>query len=169
MKVSRFHKRIVILLVTLYACVDNRKVNSINIVKKQLSSEQLIQLVEDTMVKPRDSDNIHIFYKEYLNDSTWILMVYQNQILGNETFGVCQVLKNGNQSIFVYGGESCHFKLNDSLKSKNDEWPIQLDGISFLLLVEEREGLLGYYTLNRRLRFNNNLPDSSEVNLMELH
>ncbi len=136
---------------------------------KQLSSDQILQLIEESAVQFSDGENFHIFYKEYLNDSTWVISVDQNEILGNEEFGICEVLKSkkGN-NIFVYAGVHCNNKLNDSLKSKNGEWPTRFDGVAFSLLVEVRNGLLDHYRLNKHFRFDNNLPDSSELNLFDL-
>jgi hypothetical protein len=130
---------------------------------KRLSSERIVQLVDKAGFELNDNENLHLLYDEYLNDSTWVIRVVQNKTLGDEQFGVCEVLKINYRNIFVYGGEYCHEKLSEDLRCKSDEWPFQFDGATFLLLVEIRNGLLGYYTLNRRSEFSNDLPDSSDL------
>jgi hypothetical protein len=157
-----------ILLLLCIAC-GNKERNLIQTSSpRKLSSNQIFQLVFDTDVQANVDHNFHIFYKEYLNDSTWVISIHQNEILGNEKFGICEVLRSNNNNIFVYGGKYCDTIINDSLKSKNEEWPIQFDGVAFLLLVEIRNEILGYYTLKRRFKFDNDMPDSTDLNLLDL-
>jgi hypothetical protein len=133
---------------------------------KRLSAEQIFQLVQKVGIELKDDENLHLLYKEHLNDSTWVIRIEKNKSLGDERFGVCAVLKINERNIFVYN-EYCHEKLSEDLKCEKGAWPFQFDGVTSFLLVEIRNGLLGYYTLYRRPEFSSDLPDSSDLELLK--
>lgn len=146
-----------IVSVFLCFCCTTQDGKSIETRHKQLDSLNLFKLLEDVAVEPYPESNFHVFYKEYLNDSSWVLNILQNDFLGNESLGICEVLNLKGHHVFIYD-EMCHKQLRDSIKATKNEGPFQFDGISFQLLVEERSNRLEYYTLKRRFKFD----DSTE-------
>lgn len=142
----------------------------VNDLESKIKTEILLEIVETFKIDDYEGKNIHIFYNEILNDSTWLVTFRQNAILGSEELGLCEFYFLKDIKIFVYKGDSCRIELNDSLKCKPDEWPIEFDGIHFNLLVGERKGKLMYYKLVRDFKFDEEEieSDSSDLNLMEL-
>lgn len=137
-------------------------------VGSQIKPKMIIELAETFKIDVKENKNIHIFYNEILNDSTWLVTIRQNGILGSEEFGLCEFYTLKDVNIFVYGGNLCRIELNDSLKCKSDEWPIEFDGIHFNLLVAERNKKMIYYRLVRDFKFDEGEPDSNELNLMDI-
>ena len=168
---SRFILR-VIKYCLIVACVlcwfscDTKDNKSSKFTPKQLTSDQVLELLDDAAVKPFGSSNFHVFYKEYLNDSTWVLYIVQNDFLGNESLGVCEVLDFNGHKVFIYD-QICNTQLSEDIKSKNGG-PFQHDGTSLFLLVEKRNGLLGYFTLKRRFKFNSR-TEPIDSTMMELN
>jgi|GEM_PF-5775802 hypothetical protein len=134
----------------------------------QIKPKMLFELVEMLKVDIIENKNIHIFYKEILNDSTWLITFRQNDIRGSEELGVCEFHILKDTKIFVYRGNACRIKLNDSLKCKPDDWPIQFDGIYFNVLVLERNRKMIYYKLVRNFNFDEEESDSTDLNLMKI-
>lgn len=149
--------RLIVIFIFLCMSCRNRADYPAEATPKRLSSVQIIELIEDLAIQSDINKNFHFLYNEHLNDSTWVIRLQQNNELGNEEFGICEVLKFDSGNIFVYDDGQCYGKLEENLKSNN--MPFQLDGISFHLLVEKRRGRLEYYTLKKRFRFDNS-PDS---------
>lgn len=163
--ITRLHTRMFMgLIITLMACSRPANVPA-KVAPKLLSSEQILMLIDDLAVQPTEGMNFHVLYKEYLNDSSWVLMVLQNLRPGSERFGLCGVLEYHNSNVFVYSDGICNSQLRAELKLKDDGWPFETDGNSHLLLAELRNGLLGYYTLKRPFRFDENKSDTTELNL----
>jgi len=131
-------KYCLIIICAVLCCSCNTKNNELSatVNPKQLTSVQILELIEDAAFKPYGSNNFHVFYEEFLNDSTWVLYIIQNDFLGNDTLGVCQVLDFHERHVFIYG-DSCKMKLNEDIKSKSGG-PFQYDGASRLLLVENK-------------------------------
>ncbi len=137
------------LIVIFFSC--DQKTNSETIQPKLLSNEQIILILEDFAVSPYGDNNFHFFYREYLNDSTWIVNIHQNEFLGGFKFGLCDVIDFKGHKVFIYG-QSCNKKSNEDL-IKYDGWPTGMDGISFNLLIEERNGHLVNYYLKKQFKF----------------
>jgi hypothetical protein len=117
-----------------------------------LSAEEIVMLIDNLAVQPYDETNFHFFYEEYLNDSTWVILILQNQRPGSERFGICNVLEYGKSHVFIYGDQYCNNGLAPGLKSDGD-WPFEWDGINFKLLVEKRKGLIDFYTMKKHFSF----------------
>jgi hypothetical protein len=140
---------VVFLVCGIVACSNNIESQALTKSKKfsvtELEVEQLLKLFD---VQLDSESNFHIFYSEYLNDSSAILRVYLSNHLANEKLGVCDAFRFEQSHIFLYDSINCKVDMPDSLTTSNTNAPFMNDGLFWQVLAKRRGGNMQYFRIS---------------------
>jgi hypothetical protein len=114
----------------------------------KFSPSEVYELLTLLKVDSASNEKIHVKYSEHLNDSSFIMSIWQNQKLPTKDLEVCEILKYHRSIVFIYDG-SCSYIIPDDFKSKDKQSPFFIPDSGFWeVLALKRNGKMGYYRIS---------------------
>lgn len=116
--------------------------------KFRLTNEEIKTMILTIAPDESEKSNFHIVYSEQFNDSTGMMRMWQNQVLANESMGICELFKVNESHVFVYDSLSCKLDVPDSLVVDNPSSAyINFRGPTWMVLVKRRRGQIGFFNV----------------------